>query len=400
MPTENKLDVTLQDLRAIIHGLKMASLGFIEDGAVDEINAMIKTLPGPETINELDLMEIKNIQNSVGSIMRLIEIYGKRDKEYKTRYKSRTGLPPRYKVLEWRKDMQQTARDITRSMVKTSAVADNNGYIEVAESLIKCAKKMESNELPLKEVLGSIVSVLRQEGFVKEASVIKEAAQTYDLSMDDVIGGLGQLNSIIDSVMAAVNDKYLSLSQSGVSQQVLTQLANIWRQLTGVQKQVTPVVQQLSQESQEIEQAIQGISPQSVQYQGKTYKIQWGDPDTDGYQDAFIETEDGSKFEVYEDDQGVRSLSPMKVAPAAVPETTATPQMPGTTTQQSQFAPGTEVTWTTQTGKQQRGKVKGPGANAGEFVIEYSGGTIAVPQTKLQVAASNKFNLRKFSSTK
>ena len=394
--TENKLDVTLQDLRAIIHGLKMASLGFIEDGAVDEINAMIKTLPGPETINELDSMEIKNIQNSVGSIMRLIEIYGKRDKEYKTRYKSRTGLPPRYKVLEWRKDMEQTARDITRNMVKTSAVADNNGYSEIAENLIKCAKKMESNELPLKEVLGSIVSVLRQEGFVKEASVIKEAAQTYDLSMDDVIGGLGQLNSIIDSVMAAVNDKYKDLARAGAQKPVLMQLVNIYKQLTTVQKQVVPTVNQLSQESQQIEQSIQGLAPNEVWYQNKRYDIQWGGVDADGYQDAFIETEDGSKFEVQEDDRGVRSLSPMNVAPAVSAVSSEVTE----TTQQSQFATGTEVTWTTQTGNQQQGTVKGPGAKAGEFVIEYSGGEIAVPQTKLQVAASSKFNLKKFSSKK
>jgi len=408
MPTNDTIDITLQDLRAIIHGLKMAPLGFIDDGAVDEINAMIKALPGPETINSLDPMEIKGLQSSVGGIMELIEMYGKRDKEYKTRYKSRTGLPPRYKVLEWRCPMEQKSRDIARNLVKMSAVADGQGYSDVAGDLIKCAKKMGTEELPLKEVVGSIVNVLQKEGFSKESSMLKEAAQTYDLSMDDVIGGLGQINSIIDSVMAAVNDKYTSLSQSGASKPILSQLFKIWQQLTKVQQQVTPTVQQLSQESQAIEQSIQELAPQTIQYQGKNYQIQWGDADADGYQDAYVEMEDGTKYEVQEDEQGARSLSPMAVTPnAAIPETTTPSQTPGATTtqqsqqsQQSQFGPGTSVTWTTQTGRQQQGTVKGPGANTGEVVVEYQGKTIAIPQTKLQVAASSVFNLRKFSSKK
>ena len=80
-------EVTLQDLRAIIHGLKMATFSFVEEGALTEIKSMIKSLPSPEGINALEPGMVKSVQADIGNIMRLIEVYGKRDMEYKTRYK-------------------------------------------------------------------------------------------------------------------------------------------------------------------------------------------------------------------------------------------------------------------------------------------------------------------------
>ena len=117
MPIDNKIDLTLDELKTIIHGLRMSTLSFVEDNALDEIKAMIKALPLPEAIDKLVTipMGIKGIQRDVGNIMRLIELYGKRDIEFKTRYKSRTGLPPRYKVLDWRSKMK--ANEIGRAHV-------------------------------------------------------------------------------------------------------------------------------------------------------------------------------------------------------------------------------------------------------------------------------------------
>lgn len=103
MPTEPKLSI--EEIRTIIHGLKMSGLSFIEEGAKEEIQAMINALPSSEMIDKLAQTpaSIKHLLRDVGNIMKIIEMYGKRDIEYKTRYKSRTGLPPRYKVLDWKK---------------------------------------------------------------------------------------------------------------------------------------------------------------------------------------------------------------------------------------------------------------------------------------------------------
>ena len=86
---ELEKQVTLQDLRAIIHGLNMSGLSFIEDGAVAEIKGMIKALPSPEALNKLTNTPdaIINLQKDIGKIMKLIDNYSKRDMEYKTNFK-------------------------------------------------------------------------------------------------------------------------------------------------------------------------------------------------------------------------------------------------------------------------------------------------------------------------
>lgn len=101
MPHKNE-QFTFNELKQIILGLRMSTLSFVEEGAISEIQSMIKSLPSPEELEKSfdDIESIKRLQNDIGGIMRLIEIYGKKDAEYNVRYKSRTGLPPRYKILE------------------------------------------------------------------------------------------------------------------------------------------------------------------------------------------------------------------------------------------------------------------------------------------------------------
>jgi len=134
MPKQS-IDFTLRELREIILGLRMSGLSFVEDGAISEIQAMIKSLPSAEDLEKhySNPESLKQLQKDVGGIMRLIEIYGKRDGEYKVRYKSRTGLPPRYKVMEWREPMQQAAKN-------------NNKIISTVNKVVKGLKKLGLNE--------------------------------------------------------------------------------------------------------------------------------------------------------------------------------------------------------------------------------------------------------------
>ena len=54
MAIDPKIDLTLDELKTIIHGLRMSTLSFVEENARTEINAMIKALPLPEKIDHLD----------------------------------------------------------------------------------------------------------------------------------------------------------------------------------------------------------------------------------------------------------------------------------------------------------------------------------------------------------
>jgi len=156
MEIDDKIQLTIDDLKKIIHGLHMASFSFVEDDAMDEIKLMIKALPLPEQVDKMVMTPkaIHNVQVAIGRIMKLIELYGKRDMEYKVRYKSRTNLPPRYKVLDYKgsnmKSREEVKSNLAIDLVKLSSEADEMGYGEIASKLLKCAK-MTVSEPMIKE---------------------------------------------------------------------------------------------------------------------------------------------------------------------------------------------------------------------------------------------------------
>ena len=51
--TDTTISITVGELKVIIHGLKMSMLTFVEEGACDEIKAMISALPESEAIDAL-----------------------------------------------------------------------------------------------------------------------------------------------------------------------------------------------------------------------------------------------------------------------------------------------------------------------------------------------------------
>jgi len=176
MAIDNTVDLPTDELKVIIHALRMSNLAFVEDNAIDEIRAMIKALPLPEQIDQLTVnhpMSIKNLQKDIGNIMRLIELYGKRDVEFKTRYKSRTGLPPRYKVLDWRSKMKDEVKASVREIVKLSADLDGKGYGEISSSLNKFASKIVQDQFDESE-LDKIAAAFQKEGLEKEAQWLQK----------------------------------------------------------------------------------------------------------------------------------------------------------------------------------------------------------------------------------
>ena len=167
----------------------MSSFSFVEEGAIDEINSMIKSLPSSEEIDKLGsgVGQLKKLKEHIGGIMQLIETYGKRDMESKVRYKARTGLPPRYKVLDWT-TMKQKAFDLSKQLIRVSSLVDKKGQKEAAYKLIVAAKKIRKYIV--------LENQINKEALNKKTSLTKESAQGYlggffDRMKKDVGGKIG-----------------------------------------------------------------------------------------------------------------------------------------------------------------------------------------------------------------
>lgn len=166
-------DLTLQDMRVIIHGLKMSGFAYIEPEALDQIKFRIKSLPNPEELNSLgdDPASLKRIAKEVGEIMKLLEAYGKKGPEFKARFESLKGMPPRYKVLEWRKaNMNNT--EFVRQVIRLSAVVDSKGHGDLAIQLNSLAKNAMENKETQEEVL-TVTEALSSVNMEKEAQGIR-----------------------------------------------------------------------------------------------------------------------------------------------------------------------------------------------------------------------------------
>lgn len=172
--TEKNQDLTLQDIRVIIHGLRMSGFSCVEPEALDQIKFRIKSLPNPEELTGLqdDIASIKRIAKEIGEIMHLLEVYGNKGPEFKARFESLKGLPPRYKTLEWRKNMSNT--NLTRQLVRISANVDYAGKVVLSEKLLSLAKKSLDDQLSEQEVKEAS-TLLSSNGLEKEAKMVEAA---------------------------------------------------------------------------------------------------------------------------------------------------------------------------------------------------------------------------------
>ena len=195
-----KIDMT--DLRAIIHALKMATFTFVEEDASVEIRELIKRLPSPEQVNQLGELPsgLVDVRETVGYILGLIDTYGQRGSEFKARYKAKTKLPPRYKVMEWkrnkasngRSEMRKEAVDLVKQLVRISSNVDKDGHGRLSGDLIIIAKAVrnEANEDTIKRLNGAVQS-LRLAGFNAEAEALLKEAGFWS-GVGDVAKGIGQ----------------------------------------------------------------------------------------------------------------------------------------------------------------------------------------------------------------
>ena len=206
MPEVKDIEFTIEEIKDIILGLRMSGLTFVEDGAIDEIRMMIKSLPSSENLekgyNNKD--SLKKLLNYIGEIMRFIELYGKRDMEYKARYKSRTGLPPRYKVLDWRAAMKTMKNDDTDKKVDAA--------------ITKLSKKINGLQ---KEsgMIGNMFSGAREAYYYKSigddiVKFVEEAGKIAD-KIEPKINKI--INPVFRDKLVKVHERLLSLQQMAIN---------------------------------------------------------------------------------------------------------------------------------------------------------------------------------------
>jgi len=200
MELENKKELSLQDLRVIIRSLKMSGFSFVEPEALDQINFLIKNLPGPEQLNKIgsDPRETSRVKQQVGEIMKLIDIYGVKNFEYKTRYKAIKNLPPRYKVVDWDK----TKKASINGLIRVSAVLEAKGKNKISERVMLLAEKIRSSDMGEEDII-KLANELSDGGFGIESFILKKTIKTA-LSNDVWQSGTGM--EYISDVQAISND--------------------------------------------------------------------------------------------------------------------------------------------------------------------------------------------------
>jgi hypothetical protein len=295
------VNLTIDDIKIIVHGLKMNSFSYIEPNAFDEIKFMIKGLPQPEEIDKMTQFphSIKVLQEQIGKIMRLIELYGKRDMEFLTRYKARTSLPPRYKVLDWRVPMT-TKANLIKNLVKLSCQLDEDHKGKLAQGLIDCCKKIQKDEIPAKELFA-----ITKEIVACNDGLRKEAQQTIDLDFSDISNGLQNVLGWLADVEKKVIGKFnvLQRDRNPKSEGFTKQLQQIWNQVKWLSSNTKKDIEQINQITQAVQQDMSGSVPDNVYFNQKNtnVKVQWSEPDSEGYQSAFVEV-DGQKYDVQRDE--------------------------------------------------------------------------------------------------
>ena len=318
---------TIQELRTIIQGLKLSGLSFVDEEALTEIRAMIKTLPSAEELNTLinNPRSIKHLQQHVGGIIHLIEMYSKKDSEYKVRYKSRTGLPPRYKGFEWREKMKAAKKNIVTELVKLSSAFDEMGRGDISGKLNRCAKHIlndEGFEKELFDVSKEIVTACNK-------NMVKEAVTTIDYDFRDVKANLDQIMVWIDKATQAISQKLTRLQSDPTNDtpkaaEHLRSLYNIWQQVTNLKTVINPQIKKIEQSFSAAEQSGQNLVPEFYHDErGKRHKIQWVD-DGSGYEKATVNI-DGNISEVQQDAAGNMILKP-QTTPSTPADVTKKPK--------------------------------------------------------------------------
>jgi len=143
-------NLSIDDLRKIIHSLKMSNFSFLETSVLSIVDEQIKALPSSEALGKLlsTPLELKRVREQIGNVMQIIDYYGTKNKEYKTRYKALTKLPPRYQVLDYKK--------ASKELLNLSVSAENKGNNILADYLINKAESALEDKIDIDEVIDRV----------------------------------------------------------------------------------------------------------------------------------------------------------------------------------------------------------------------------------------------------
>jgi len=311
--------ISLDLLGDIIKGLKLDDFAYVEPDALTIIKSMIKNLPERESLEQYALTphNIENIQKDIGKIMRLIEIYGKRDLEYKTRYRAKTELDPRYKVLD--NNTQKAANKVAKGLIRVSAILDNDD--QISSELIRCAMKAYVGGLTELDMADTTANIFEKIGFNEQAKIVRNAITEYNVDMQEIRRELSQIFNSIKKAKTLTEEKYRDMSSvsktNPLAERVINQLSSIWNDLLKVESASNAVVDRLDQTTNQVEKDMMNVVPRAAYWPGvgslPIKYIDDPDPVNKGWMIATVE-HNGKTYEVQEDNRGNQSFKPFNPA--------------------------------------------------------------------------------------
>jgi len=286
-----------ENLKELVKNLRICGFSHVEQSALQKIQELIKDLPAPENIDGYDDHKIKMLEGYIGDIQKLIETYSKRDMESKLRHIDLTNMPPRYKILDWRRNMK--SNEIVKNIIKLSSEIDDKGYGEISGKMIKCAKNILENKVNEKEI-EDIKMALNNSKLEKEAqfwSGVKgflggAGSKIKEMGQDIVQSGMwGKYQAEFDDVLKRMNNVISKTQQFGGTIrnpelknkvnawiQGLSSSVNAWNQVVDDFKNTG---KQVAQQSQQPQQATQPQTPQSqvgAGWEDEAKKAGWTPP--------------------------------------------------------------------------------------------------------------------------
>ena len=219
MKIDDVRQITAADLRVIVLALKMEEFNIDHERARNDIYERVKGLPSAENINVLasNGKAIKGLQNEIGYILEMVDKYDARDADYKFRYRARTGLDPRHKILEYKRitaqkeiKMRKEATNLVKELERVSSVADVKGLGIISGELVRCAKNIkDENYGQVSQLdLQKIATSLRDAGLTEDADRLEKEAGFWD-SVSSGWGGVKNLGKEVGKGVADIaTDQY------------------------------------------------------------------------------------------------------------------------------------------------------------------------------------------------
>lgn len=208
------------DLRVIILGLKVANFNINDEEMNDTIVKEISSLPSAEKINTLleEEESFRNLRRKVGEIISTISKYSKRDIENRDRYKAKTGLNPRYKVLDYINAENKSNKvhkqagwweNISKGITDTFGGKQEETVDVVKQVSSNLFKARESLYDSYREVLKSLFDARQLSSNLsgQEADVIKGMVDELEDSIKDIKDPMVDLNWSLEKMNNFVEEK-------------------------------------------------------------------------------------------------------------------------------------------------------------------------------------------------